>query len=154
LITGDSEDETLEPSEDVRDLGAWFSGLLADQPSAYTVIDRYLRQIMPDLIDIKNRPTGGDSRSLVFQFSWGQESLQIPFRDLSDGEKCFMVCAMVLAANQAYGPLLCCWDEPDNHLALSEVGHFVMSLREGFLAHGGQLIMTSHNDEAIRRFFR
>jgi ABC-type Mn2+/Zn2+ transport system ATPase subunit len=151
-ITGDSEDETLEPSEDVSDLGAWFSGLLADEPSAYTSIDEYLRQVMPDLVDIKNRPTGSDSRSLVIQFKDGPASLRIPFRDLSDGEKCFMICALVLAANRAYGPLLCFWDEPDNHLALSEVGHFVMALRRGFLSSGGQLIMTSHNDEAIRRF--
>jgi predicted ATPase len=152
LITGDSEDETLEPNEDVKDLGAWFSGLLADQPSAYASIDAYLTQVMPDLVDIKNRPTGSDSRSLVMQFGSGQTSLQIPFRDLSDGEKCFMICALVLAANRAYGPLLCYWDEPDNHLALSEVCHFIMALRRGFLSSSGQIIMTSHNDEAIRRF--
>lgn len=73
---------------------------------------------MPDLIDIKNRATGADSRSLILQFASGQESLQIPFKDLSDGEKCFMVCAMVLAANRAYGPLLCYWDEPDRESVL------------------------------------
>jgi len=58
---------------------------------------------------------------------------------------------LVLAANNAYGPLLCFWDEPDNYLALSEVGHFVLALRKEFHS-GGQLITTSHNPEAIRRF--
>ena len=62
-----------------------------------------------------------------------------------------MICAMVLAANEAYGPLLCFWDEPDNYLALSEVGHFVLALRKAFQS-GGQFIATSHNPEAIRRF--
>jgi ABC-type multidrug transport system ATPase subunit len=62
-----------------------------------------------------------------------------------------MICALVLAANSAYGPVLCFWDEPDNYLALSEVGHFVMALRQGF-QDGGQFIATSHNPEAIRRF--
>jgi ABC-type uncharacterized transport system ATPase subunit len=62
-----------------------------------------------------------------------------------------MICAVVLAANDAYGPLVCFWDEPDAHLALSEVGHFVVALRQAFHA-GGQFIMTSHNPEAIRRF--
>ena len=32
-----------------------------------------------------------------------------------------MICALLLAANRAYGPLLCFWDEPDNYLALDEV---------------------------------
>jgi ABC-type multidrug transport system ATPase subunit len=47
--------------------------------------------------------------------------------------------------------LLCFWDEPDNHLAPSEVGPSVMALRKAFKSDG-QLIATSHNPEAIRRF--
>jgi ABC-type multidrug transport system ATPase subunit len=150
-ILGDSEHETLEPDIEVKDFGAWFSGLLAYSPAAYAMIDEYLKQVMPDLKDIKNPATGTDSRSLVVQFSNGQGSLNTPFEDLSDGEKCFMICALVLAANNTYGPLLCFWDEPDNYLALSEVGHFVLALRKAFQS-GGQFIATSHNPEAIRRF--
>ena len=152
LIKGNSEKETLEPKPDVTDFGAWFSGLLAHAPAAYTKIDEYLKQVMPDLKDIKNPVIGKDSRSLSVQFSNDQGSLGLPFEDLSDGEKCFMICALVLAANDAYGPVLCFWDEPDNHLALDEVGHFVLALRKAFQSGGGQFIATSHNEEAIRRF--
>jgi ABC-type multidrug transport system ATPase subunit len=151
VIKGDSDHETLQPNPDVTNFGAWFSGLLAFAPSAYAKIDEYLKPVMPDLKDIKNPPVGKDSRSLVIQFSNNQGSMTLPFGDLSDGEKCFMICALVLAANDAYGPLLCFWDEPDNFLALSEVGHFVMALRTAFQS-GGQFIATSHNREAISRF--
>jgi ABC-type cobalamin/Fe3+-siderophores transport system ATPase subunit len=151
LIEGDSKQETLQPNLQVTDFAEWFSGLLAHAPAAYTEIDTYLKQVMPDLRDIKNPVTGTDSRSLVVQFSNTQGSLNIPFEDLSDGEKCFMICALVLAANNAYGPVLCFWDEPDNYLALDEVGHFVLALRQAFQS-GGQFIATSHNEEAIRRF--
>jgi predicted ATPase len=151
LIRGDSDKETLEPNPHVTNFGAWFAGLLAYAPSAYTKIDEYLKQVMPDLKDIKNPVVGTDSRSLVVQFCNDQGSVTIPFEDLSDGEKCFMICALVLAANDAYGPLLCFWDEPDNYLALSEVGHFVLALRTAFQS-GGQFIATSHNPEAISRF--
>jgi predicted ATPase len=151
LIPGGSEEETLQPNLQVTDFAAWFSGLLASAPSAYTKIDQYLKQVMPDLKDIKNPVVGRDARSLVVQFSNDQGTINLPFEDLSDGEKCFMICALVLAANDAYGPLLCYWDEPDNYLALSEVGHFVLALRKAFRS-GGQFIATSHNPEAIRRF--
>jgi predicted ATPase len=151
LIIGDSIDETLLPNLEVTNFGAWFSGLLANTPAAYARIDAYLKQVMPDLKDIKNPLIGKESRSLVVQFENGQGILAVPFEDLSDGEKCFMICALVLAANSAYGPLLCFWDEPDNHLALSEVGHFVVALRKEFQSEA-QFIMTSHNPEAIRRF--
>jgi energy-coupling factor transporter ATP-binding protein EcfA2 len=151
LIKGDSDEETLQPNVEGTDFGAWFSGLLRFAPAAYGPIDAYLKQVVPDLKEIRNPLVGKDSRSLEVQFSNDQGNLIIPFADLSDGEKCFMICAMVLAANNAYGPLACFWDEPDNYLALPEVGHFVMALRRAFQS-GSQLITTSHNPEAIRRF--
>lgn len=151
LIKGDSEQETLQPNPEVTNFAAWFSGLLAAAPSAYSKIDEYLRQVMPDLRDIKNPLVGRDARSLVVQFAVEQASLALPLEDLSDGEKCFMICALVLAANDPQNPLLCFWDEPDNYLALSEVGHFVLALRKAFQS-GGQFIATSHHPEAIRSF--
>jgi len=87
---------------------------------------------MPDFMDIKNPVIGKNSRSLEAQFSKDLGSLPIPFADLSDGEKCFVISAIVLAANAAYGPLVCSWDDPDNYLAMSEVGHFIMALRKAF----------------------
>jgi predicted ATPase len=151
LILGESKQKTLQPNSQLTDFSAWFSGLLAYAPAAYSNIHKYLKQVMPDINDIKNPLIGPDSQSLVVQFSTDQGSVSIPFEDLSDGEKCFMICAVVLAANDAYRPVFCFWDEPDNYLALSEVGHFVLALRKAFQS-GGQLIATSHNSEAIRSF--
>jgi hypothetical protein len=151
LIKGESEHETLQPDLQVTDFAAWLAGVLAHAPSAYTRIEQYLRQVMPDLKDIRNPQVGKASRSLEVNFFSDQGNLKVAFEDLSDGEKCFMICAVVLAANEAYGPLLCFWDEPDNYLALSEVGHFVLALRKAFQP-GGQFIATSHNAEAIRSF--
>lgn len=151
LILGDSTEETLEPKADLSNFAAWFCALTVHYPAAYAKIDEYLKQVMPDLKDIQNPVTGKDSRSLIVQFSSDLGSMKLPFEDLSDGEKCFMICALVLAANHEYGPVLCFWDEPDNYLALSEVGHFVLALRKAFQS-GGQFIATSHNPEAIRRF--
>ena len=151
LIGGASEEPTLQPNLQVTDFAAWFTGLLTYAPAAYTKIDTYLKQVMPDLKDIKNLEVGKDSRNLVVQFSNHQGSITLPFEDLSDGEKCFMICALVLAANDAFGTLFCFWDEPDNYLAPEEVGHFVLALRKAF-GSGGQFIATSHNPEAIVRF--
>jgi len=150
-MEGTSENDTLTPNPYGTDFGAWFTGLLAYKPAAYGTIDRYLKKVMPDLEDIKNPIIGRVSRSLDVQFSNKLGRFTIPFRDLSDGEKCFMICALVLAANEAYGPLVCFWDEPDNYLSLSEVWQFVATLRQAFQS-GGQFIATSHHEEAIRRF--
>jgi predicted ATPase len=88
---------------------------------------------------------------MIVRFEANNANLSIEFNDLSDGEKCFFLCGVVLAANKFYGPLFCFWDEPDNYLSLWEVGHFVMSLRRSF-KNSGQILVTSHNPEAIRQF--
>jgi predicted ATPase len=149
--TSEHENEVLQPSPFVSNYGSWFSGLLAHSPSVYSKIDAYLKQVMPDLKDIQNPVVGEGSRSLLVQFSNKQGTVSIPFQYLADGEKCFMVCALVLAAADVFRPLLCYWDEPDNYLALDEVGFFILALRKAFESDG-QFIGTSHNPEAIRRF--
>jgi len=150
-ITGDSVGDTLMPDKQCSNFGAWFAGLLANSPSAYAHIDTFMRQVMPDFKDIKNPITGKDSRSLTVQFQQDKASLNVAFEDLSDGEKCFFIGAVVLASNEAYGPIFCFWGEPDNYLSLEETGQFVMALRRSFQS-SGQILVTSHNPEAIRQF--
>lgn len=151
LMNGNSSEETLEPKRNGSNLGEWLSGLLGRYPAAYTEIAGYLRQVMPDISEFRNDPIGKDAKSMNVHFLEKSASLIVNFDDLSDGEKCFFLCAVVLAANKTYGPLFCFWDEPDNYLSLSEVGHFIQSLRRAFQT-GGQIIVTSHNEEAIRKF--
>ncbi|WP_375495258.1 AAA family ATPase [uncultured Nostoc sp.] len=151
LMTGDSNGDTLEPKRDASNFGEWFSGLLSRYPAAYTQVVQYLREVMPDIKDFLNELIGKDSKSMIVRFQENNANLSVDFEALSDGEKCFFLCSVVLAANESYGPLFCFWDEPDNYLAISEVGHFITSLRRSF-RNTGQILVTSHNPEAIRKF--
>ncbi|MGK7905070.1 MAG: AAA family ATPase [Hormoscilla sp.] len=151
LMTGNSHGETLEPKGDGSNFGEWFAGLLSRYPAAYTQVDGYLREIMPDIKDFQNEIIGKEFKSTIVSFEENSAKLSVYFKDLSDGKKWFFLGAFVLAANKSYGPLFCFWDEPENYLSLSEVGHFVISLRRSF-KNGGQILVTSHNPEAIRKF--
>ncbi len=151
LMNGESSGETLEPKRDGSNFGEWFSGLLSRYPAAYTEADKYLRTVMPDIQDFLNEKIGRDAKNMMVRFAKNDAKLSIDFKDLSDGEKCFFLCAVVLAANKYYGPLFCFWDEPDNYLSLSEVGHFITTLRSSF-EDSGQILVSSHNEEAIRSF--
>lgn len=151
LMTGDSNGDTLEPKQDGSNFGEWFSGLLSRYPAAYTQVVQYLREVMPDIKDFLNELIGKDSKSMIVRFQKNNANLSVDFEALSDGEKCFFLCSVVLAANESYGPLFCFWDEPDNYLAISEVGHFISSLRSSF-KNSGQILVTSHDQEAIRKF--
>ncbi len=139
---------------DYSDSAAIFmGGSLRYQGAAVFISPRWIRKniIVQDSIKFAGAYSGSIKFGNFQLPTNDQGNLSLPFEDLSDGEKCFMICALVLAANDAYGPVLCFWDEPDNYLSLSEVGHFVLALRKAFQS-GGQFIATSHNPEAIRRF--
>jgi predicted ATPase len=152
LMSGDSSGEdSLLPERDGANFGEWFSSLLSQYPAAYSTMADHLRQIMPDFRAIKNPLVGKDAKSIQVQFTNGNTRFEIAFGALSDGEKCFFLCAVVLAANEHYGPIFCFWDEPDNYLGIAEVGHFIVGLRRSVL-NKGQLLMTSHNGEAMRKF--
>ena len=151
LMAGESGGESLWPVANASNAVDWLAGLLGQYPAAYTTIDAYLKEVMPDLRDFRYENLGKESKRLVVQFKSDNSVLPLNFDELSDGEKCFFLCATIVAANQAYGPLFCFWDEPDNYLSLPEVGHFVLQLRRAFEAQG-QIIMTTHNEEAIRKF--
>ena len=150
-MSGESSDVTLLPLLDGTNYADWLAGLLGQFPAAYATIDGYLKEVLPDLQDFRNEIIGSESKRLLLNFARESASLELRFDDLSDGEKCFFLCATILAANKAYGPLFCFWDEPDNFLSLHEVGHFIAALRRGFQRQG-QIVMTSHSEEAILKF--
>lgn len=151
LMFGESSEETLWPTATGNNMVDWLAGLLGQYPAAYTSISSYLQEVMPDLRDFRYENLGKDNKRLIVNFATESGTLPVNFEELSDGEKCFFLCSVIVAANKSYGPLLCFWDEPDNYLSLAEVGHFVLQLRRAF-EQRGQIMMTTHNEEAIRKF--
>lgn len=151
LMGGESSEESVWPVANASNTVDWLIGLHGRYPSSYTTLDLYLKEVMPDLVDFQYENLGKESKRLVIQFKTDVGVFPVNFDELSDGEKCFFLCAIIIAANKAYGPIFCFWDEPDNYLSLAEVGHFVLALRRAFEGRG-QIIMTTHNEEAIRKF--
>lgn len=150
-MTGESRGKTLYPKRDARNFAEWFSGLLHDYPSSYTEMDRYLKLMIPDLQEFQNPSVGKNANSILVRFARDTGSLDMDFTRLSDGEKMFFLCALTLAAAKTRTPIFCFWDEPDNFISLSEANQLILALRRGFQA-GNQLLITSHNSEAIRGF--
>lgn len=151
LMTGRATGDTLELASDGTNFGDWFTGILSRYPAAYRDIDDQLRAAMPDLSGVRNEIYGPDLRRMLIGFKSRSGSLELDFKELSDGEKCHFAAACLMAANQYYGPLLCFWDEPANYLSLAEAGQLTLALRRAFDGKGFMLV-ASHSEEVIRRF--
>jgi predicted ATPase len=152
-MLGFSEEESIELEHDASNFSSWFNALLLRYPAAYNVLDTYLKSVIPDLASFENVPRGEKGKQLLVKFEneGSDRILRVDFKLLSDGEKCFFLSALIVASNTVSGPVFCMWDEPDNHLSLPEIGHFVTHLRK-MTNQNGQLIVTSHHPQTIRSF--
>jgi predicted ATPase len=152
-MTGFSEEPSLKLEYDAANYASCLRALLGQKPAAYREFDSYVKSVMPDFSSIENVERGESGTQLIVKFEQSNppRSVSVEFRSLSDGEKCFFLSAYIVAANSAVAPVVCMWDEPDNHLSLSEVGQFITGLRK--MTHkGGQFIATTHHPETVRKF--
>ncbi len=152
-MTGFSEEPSMELKDDAENFASCLRALLGQKPAAYNVFASHVETVIPDFSSIENVERGENGTQLVVKFEQPdpQRSLSVEFKALSDGEKCFFLSAYIIACNTAGTPVFCMWDEPDNHLSLSEVGQFITGLRK-MANRGGQFLSTTHHPETVRRF--
>ena len=138
--------------QDCGNFASWLNELQRkDFRIGQRIVSELQETIYPDLISYS---TDFDKikEKRVLSLIFGNENggtATLDFANLSDGEKCMFICAAVTAQVEVLGCPLCLWDEPDNFMAISEVRSFVSGLRKSFRTGKGQLLVTSHNPEAI-----
>lgn len=153
-MTGFSEEAVAELDSDAINYASCLRAMLQQKPRAYSEFDTYIKNLIPDFSSVENRDRGKEGGSqLVVTFEQPKtgKGLTLDFDILSDGEKSFLLSAYIVASNAVGPPVVCVWDEPDNHLSLSEVGQFITALRK-MTNRGGQFIATTHHPETVRKF--
>ena len=152
-ISGFSDEPSPELEHDAGNYASCLRALLGQKPAAYNVFAEHVETVIPDFSSIENVERGESGTQLVVHFEQQnpQRSLAVEFKSLSDGEKCFFLSAYIIASYSVGSSVFCMWDEPDNHLSLSEVGQLVIRLRK-MTNRGGQFIATTHHPETVRKF--
>lgn len=157
-MQGFSAEPSTELDQHTINYAACLRAMLQRRPKAYREFESFVKNVLPDLSSIENADRGKEGGSqwmVTFEQSQPHQTLQLDFDVLSGGEKCLFVAAYIVAANAARSPsdppVICVWDEPDIHLSLSEVGHFITSMRK-MTNLGGQFIATTHHPETMRSF--
>ncbi|HET6250926.1 MAG TPA: AAA family ATPase [Tepidisphaeraceae bacterium] len=148
-MTGYSDVAELQIDVTASNIASTLRALLEQKPAAYSVLDKHIRERIADFSSLEFTERGESGKQLIVKFD---RTEPLDFSMLSSGEKCFALAAVILAVQDKIGSVFCMWDEPDNHLALTEVNQFVAGLRKIASRGEAQLIVTSHNPEAIRAF--
>jgi predicted ATPase len=96
-------------------------------------------------------PSSRGGRQLVASFGAGAEderssSYDLPFDDLSDGQRALIVLYTILQAETGE---VVCFDEPDNFVALPEIQPWLVALSTSAEAQRRQVFIISHHPEII-----
>jgi predicted ATPase len=152
-MDGFSESTTDRLDEEAINFASCLRGLLEKKPAVYSHLDSFLKNVIVDFSSLDHDDRGKTGKQLMITFKRpdAEESFRVEFDALSAGEKCFFLSAYIVASNAVGLPIYCFWDEPDNHLSLSEVGQFITVLRKT-ANRSGQFIGTSHHPETVRKF--
>lgn len=158
LIAGFSEEPATGLDRHALNYASCLRDMLQKKPKSYSKFEEFVQDVLPDFSSIENvdrGQEGGSQLIVTFEQKNPSQTLPLAFDVLSDGEKCFLISAYIAAANAVRSssdpPIVCVWDEPDNHLSLAEVAHFITALRK-MSNLGGQFIATTHHPETIRSF--
>ena len=151
---GFSEEPVTELDVHGLNYASCLRALLQQKPKAYSDFGSFVKNVMHDFSSIENvdrGKEGGSQLIVTFEHPETHKTLSFDYDDLSDGEKCFLLSAYIVATNTVGPPVVCAWDEPDSYLSLSDIGQFITTLRK--MTHrGGQFIATTHHPETVRKF--
>jgi predicted ATPase len=148
-----SKEESPYLQKHLVNLVDWIRYHLSLQPALYGKVERYLREWMSDFDSFKLEVTGREEREFLFTFK-DQKAIELSLTKLADGEKTYLLTALLLAIISSDRPMLCLWDEADQFIALPELSYFITACRKAFEATNGQaqLILTSHNARVMYEF--
>jgi predicted ATPase len=131
----------------------WLRNILGENPSLYGKVEDFLKYRFPDFSALKFNAIGGQEKELRVLFAANQNSLDLNFSQLSEGEKIFILAAGLVASMNTDTPFLCLWDEPDNYISLLELQNFIVAQRKAAETKSSvQIIMTSHHGTVIHAF--
>ncbi len=141
----ESKYESMYAAMDLSNIIAWYRHFAQDQEWT-DALRHSLQMVWPnDLRSLKLKDVGASTKQLVLNFEGGE----IPFSQLSDGEKMlvalYMIHAVLLMAPSGLTVLI---DEPDNYIYLQELQPWLLEMCE-IVDGKRQMIIISHNSEIL-----
>lgn len=144
-LMGDiAAEESLYINIDCTNFADYFTTQCANKLELYSKISENAKTFMEDFTTIDLVKVGEKAKRLDIVFD--KTKCRVRFSQLSDGEKKFILHAVVLAICASNENTFVFWDEPDNYLANAEIQAFVRMLRQHTNMYG-QSIITSHNKQ-------
>jgi predicted ATPase len=146
-----SEGEARYPAKDMGDFADWYRHLRLESGDAVFEAIKDLREAVPGFEALDAKEAGLDVRVLRATFaslSGSKEKIELPFHQLSEGQRALIALYVLLHCAVGNDRLLLI-DEPDNFIALAEIQPWLLKLLDRVDETNGQVMLVSHHPELL-----
>ena len=142
-----SSAEARSLNVEASNLPSWLRAVSQENPQEFLDLTKSLREVIIGFEQLRFLDLGA-SKALQVVFSSAKGRFIEGILDLSDGERCLIALYSVLNIYAKRGYTLV-FDEPDNFLALDEIGPWLHRLRDEVDESNAQVIVASHHPDII-----
>ncbi|MBF0184602.1 MAG: AAA family ATPase [Magnetococcales bacterium] len=151
IMEGVSRRRELYLQSNGSNFASWWHHLMMTETGLVMEVSQRLQEVFPGFQFMQMKVIGENVFSLMVVFSIQKKRIEIPFTQLSDGQKCLILLYALLAAMQHGKVPILFIDEPENFLALPEIMPWLnqlLSQSEEEQAQG-QCLLISHHPKMI-----
>ncbi|MBF0095901.1 MAG: AAA family ATPase [Magnetococcales bacterium] len=152
LMTGSIRGRDLHLQTNGSNFASWWHHLLVTDAELVMAVAAVLQEVIPGFRCMQLKVIGENVFSLMVVFALGNnKSSEIPFTQLSDGQKSLILLYTVLVYMKFGRAHFLFMDEPENFLALPEIMPWLNQLmsQSEENASGGQYMIISHHPNLI-----
>lgn len=144
--TAAGESDWLDP--DLSNFAAWYRAKVQEDPEASTALQLDLRNALVGFVQPRLEALTQRARELRVRFDFGKSTHELPWSELSEGQRLLIALYGFLRIAVKHATLLLL-DEIENYVALPEIQPWLRSVVEAMSSNNGQLIVISHHPESI-----
>jgi ATPase subunit of ABC transporter with duplicated ATPase domains len=144
--TAGGEDDWLAP--DLCNFADWYRAKVQEDPEASAALQVDLRNTLVGFVQLRLEALTQRARELRVRFDFGKTTHELPWSELSEGQRLLIALYGFLRFAVKHATLLLL-DEIENYVALPEIQPWLRSVIDEMSAKDGQLIVVSHHPESI-----
>jgi predicted ATPase len=144
--TATRESDWLAP--DLSNFAEWYRAKVQEDPEASAALQVDLRDVLVGFVQLRLEALTQRARELRVRFDFGKTTHELPWSELSEGQKLLIALYGFLRIAAKHATLLAL-DEIENYVALPEIQPWLRRVVDAMSAKNGQLIVVSHHPESI-----
>jgi predicted ATPase len=146
VSTSTRESDWLAP--DLSNFADWYRAKVQEDPEASAALQVDLRNALVGFVQLRLEALTQRARELRVRFDFGKTTHELPWSELSEGQRLLIALYGFLRIAAKHATLLAL-DEIENYVALPEIQPWLRSVVDAISSKNGQLIVVSHHPESI-----